>query len=76
MAQKTYTTVSGQTWDQIAFKVYGSEKYCENLMEENPDLMEYMIFPAGITINLPEDESFLETEISANYPDWRKQLDN
>ena len=34
MAAK-YTTVQGDTWDLISYKVYGSEKYIGNLMQAN-----------------------------------------
>ena len=30
-----YTTKSGDTWDQIAYKVYGSEKKTDSLLQAN-----------------------------------------
>lgn len=72
---KTYRTVSGQTWDQIAYELYGNEYYCEKLMDANPDKLEYLIFPAGIILKLPEDERFREEPASPNYPEWRALLD-
>ena len=30
---ETYTTIQGETWDNIAYKVYGAEKYASFLME-------------------------------------------
>lgn len=71
---KTYITTSGQTWDQIALDLYGNEYYCSNLMDANPDKLDYLIFPAGIKLKLPEDESFLENQVSVNYPEWRRLL--
>lgn len=62
-----YTTVQGDTWDIIAKKVYGNEKYAGCLMENNRLLLEYMIFPGGITLNIPE----LTEETDPDLPIWR-----
>ena len=62
-----YTTVQGDTWDIIAKKVYGNEKYAGNLMEHNRLLLEYMIFPGGITLDIPE----LTEETDPDLPIWR-----
>ena len=34
---KTYTTIQGETWDEIAYKVYGGEEYAAFLMAEDGD---------------------------------------
>lgn len=62
-----YTTVQGDTWDIIARKVYGNEKYAGYLMENNRLLLEYMIFPGGITLDIPE----LTEETDPDLPIWR-----
>jgi phage tail protein X len=72
---KAYITQSGQTWDQIALELYGDEHHCEAIMDANPDKLDYLIFPTGVKLKLPEDESFLETQLSENYPEWRRILD-
>ena len=36
---KVYRTVSGDTWDLIAFKIYGSEGYFHDLIRSNLRLM-------------------------------------
>ena len=33
----TYTTIQGDTWDLIAYKLYGEEKYMKNLIEANEE---------------------------------------
>lgn len=63
----SYTTVQGDTWDMIAKKVYGSEKYTTNLMEANRLLIEYMIFPGGVTLAIPD----LPEETDDDLPIWR-----
>mgnify|MGYP000050768764 CR=1 FL=1 len=50
----TYETVQGDTWDKIAYQVYGDEKYAGYLMENNRLLLEYLVFPGGVTLATPE----------------------
>lgn len=63
-----YRTVQGDTWDMIAKHVYGSEKYLDYLMANNFDLLDYLIFPAGITVKVIE----LPKTTSEELPAWRK----
>ena len=51
---KTYTTVQGDCWDLVAFKVYGSEKYMALLADANPSLLDFLVFPSGTVINIPD----------------------
>lgn len=62
----TYTTIQGDTWDKIAVEVYGSESYTSLLMENNPKLLDYFVFPAGIVLNVPEKP--VNTDEA---PEWR-----
>ncbi len=64
---ETYETVQGDTWDMIAKKVYGEEKYAGYLMESNRLLLDYMIFPGGVVLSIPE----LTEEQDADLPIWR-----
>lgn len=63
---ETYETISGDTWDYIAKKVYGSEMAVSFLMSNNQSLLKYFIFPEGIILYTPE---LPETE--DNLPLWR-----
>ncbi len=63
-----YRTIQGDTWDMIAKKVYGAEKYLDYLMASNFDLLDYFIFPAGVVIKVPE----LPAEVSEDLPSWRR----
>lgn len=63
-----YTTVQGDTWDLISYKVYGSSKYIGLLMENNYDLLDTFIFGYGIEIIVPE----LTDEATGDLPEWRK----
>lgn len=62
----TYTTIQGDTWDKISVEVYGSESYTSLLMENNPKLLDYFVFPAGIVLVVPE-----MPEETDDMPDWR-----
>ena len=46
---KTTSTIAGDTWDTIAFRVYGSVLQTQDLMEarENIRLLDYQVFPGG-----------------------------
>lgn len=74
MADK-YVTVSGETWDEIAYKVYGDEHYCDRLMDRNRDKLDYFIFPDGITLTIPYKAELASTsQILSDYPTWRAML--
>lgn len=66
-----YTTVQGDIWDVIAKKVYEREGYADKLMAANPLLIEYVIFPGGVELNVPE----IEEEEADDLPLWRRQID-
>lgn len=68
---KTITTVQGDTWDTVAFRVYGNVLRTQNLMEarENIRLLDYQVFPAGIVVATPEVEAHVAAD---DLPEWRK----
>ena len=45
-----YVTKQGDMWDQIAYEQLGSESYMGILVQNNPDLIDVVIFPSGIEI--------------------------
>ena len=51
---KQYRTIQGDTWDLIAKKQYGDEKKLDILMMNNFSLLGYVVFPAGVLVDLPE----------------------
>ena len=68
---KTYTTVQGDTWDGIAYKILGDEKHLTALMNLNFKYRDYVIFPSGIVLTLPE------IKVSTDYykeklPPWKR----
>ena len=63
-----YLTVSGDTWDMIAFKVYKNEYYMDELMDANPKLLDYTIFPANSLVVCPD----IELEDTQILPPWKE----
>ena len=62
----TYITVTGDTWDLISYKVYGTEKMMENLILANPKLSKVVIFDGDITIICPE----IPAQKAGDLPSW------
>lgn len=65
-----YRTIQGDTWDLISFKVFGSELYLKELILANPNLMEYIILPSGLEINVPKLQ--IDSQ-SKNLPPWKQK---
>ncbi len=63
----TYTTVQGETWDNIAFKVYGKESYADFLMKNNYPYLDMLVFPSGVVLSTPA----MPEETSMELPPWR-----
>jgi phage tail protein X len=51
---KTYTTKAGETWDMIAYKLWGNEFDMTQLQQANPDHLNVVVFNAGVVLNVPE----------------------
>lgn len=66
MAEK-YITEQGDTWDLIAYKLYGEERYMKNLIEANWPLLDILVFSAGTEITVPA----LPEERDGDLPFWR-----
>ena len=63
----SYKTVQGDMWDSIAKTVYGTEAGMTKLLEANEDYREIVVFPAGVTIKIPDYEPPKEDHL----PPWR-----
>lgn len=68
---KTYTTVQGDTFDSIAFKLFGDEKFIKELMEVNTDYLTTIIFSSGVVLNVPKINVTSNTS-NAKIPPWRR----
>lgn len=63
----TYTTIQGETWDEIAYKVYGGEEYAAFLMKNNYPHLDILVFSSGTVLNTPD----LPEERGEELPPWR-----
>jgi len=63
-----YTTIQGDTWDMIAYKVYGKEACMAKLIEANDDLAHIAVFSSGVKIVCPPPEP----RASKILPPWRR----
>ena len=68
MTKRVYKTIQGDTWDGIAVKVYGDEKYMNELLEANQAYRVIIIFPANVSLSLPD----IQTQTTTILPPWKK----
>ena len=62
-----YITKQGDTWDLLAYQFWDSEYLMVDLVEANQKYREYIIFPEGIELNVPDIE--IDTG-STDVPEW------
>jgi phage tail protein X len=62
----TYTTISGDTWDGVAYKTLGDGMKMDKLLAENPQYSHIFVFPAGVTLTIPD----LELATADTNPPW------
>jgi hypothetical protein len=48
-----YTTVGGDFWDAISYKIWSTERYANLLMEANPLAINVIRFDAGFPLFVP-----------------------
>ncbi|MFP8919752.1 tail protein X [Megasphaera indica] len=64
----TYSTVQGDMWDMISYRVYGSEKYVRTLLEANPQFRDVVVFPADIVLTCPD----VNLTNTSTLPPWKR----
>ncbi|MBQ3405655.1 MAG: tail protein X [Lachnospiraceae bacterium] len=65
-----YTTVEGDTFDDLALYMYGDEKLSHYIIDFNPDYSDVLIFPANVELKLPEIEGMNTPD---TLPPWKRQ---
>ena len=64
-----YFTTTTARWDRYGeVKTLGDEAYTDRLMKLNPQYRRTFVFPAGITLTIPEPE----TRVSSDLPPWKR----
>ena len=64
---RSYITTQGDTWDIIAFKMYGDESLMHILIDANHVYNTVAIFSANIKLNIPD----IVTRSTVSFPIWR-----
>lgn len=77
MPARKYLTTQGDTWDQIALKVYGSELQTRELMAENgtrdPALLAIWRFEYGVEVTIPDTAP--SAVVVSTLPEYRRTDD-
>ena len=68
MIMNTIKAVKGETFDILARKLFGHEKYAAQLLMANPDKCHLMIFEGGETVKVPQVEVTEESPL----PPWKQ----
>lgn len=68
---KIYTTVSLDTWDVIAKKLYGTEVLMDRLIRANLEHRKTVFFSAGVVLKVPEVDTG-SAELAENLPPWKR----
>lgn len=69
---QTYITKQGDTWDLLAYHLWGSEYLMTDLVEANQKYRHYIIFPSGIELVVPDIDVDLDSE---DIPEWLEDDD-
>jgi len=67
---KTYTTISGDMWDKIAYEQMGSVLYTDRLIRANAEYAALFVLPAGVVLTIPEAGD----EVNMELPPWKRGL--
>lgn len=65
---REYVTIQGDTWDGIAFKLYGDESQFVQIMNCNTVHINTVIFSAGVKLHVPE----AQPQTATNLPPWKR----
>lgn len=66
----SHTTIQGDTWDGIAFRLWGREHLMSALIQANPDHADALIFPAGIILTVPDVNLEATIQAVTELPPW------
>ena len=64
-----YTTKDGDTFDALALDLYDDELMASEIIAENPNYADVLVFPAGVVLYLPVIE---DTADVTGKPPWER----
>ena len=65
--RKQYSTKQNDTFDKIAYELYGDENIASYIIDANPEYADVIIFSAGVGLRLPK----LERVETSTLPKWK-----
>lgn len=54
MDVEQYVTTQNDAWDAITFRIWNDERLMNVLLAANPEHVDVLLFPAGVTLVVPE----------------------
>ena len=73
--QKIIVTQAGDTWDRLAKKLYGDERFMDRLIKANLVHRMTVVFSSGVVLNVPEVDT-ASSEQDVNLPRWKRGRGN
>lgn len=67
-----HTTIEGQRWDNVSVEFYGSVDKIGDLIEANPTVPIYDIFPSGVVLDIPIIERVQVMTDAEKLPPWKQ----
>lgn len=68
--RNTYTTISGDMWDKIAYEQMGSVLHTDKLIRANAQYAALFVLPAGIVLTIPQASD----EANMELPPWKRGI--
>lgn len=65
----SYRTIQGDTWDGIAYKLFGDETAMSALLSANTAHVETVVFGAGVVLAVPE----INQKAASELPPWKRE---
>ena len=65
--RKQYSTKQYDTFDKIAYELYGDENVASYIIDANPEYANVLVFCAGVQLYLPK----LERVETSTLPQWK-----
>lgn len=66
----SYITIQGDTWDAIAYRLWGKEYLMNELLSVNPEHADVILFCAGVVLAVPEIELSGHISPVTELPPW------
>ena len=72
METTQYTTIEGERWDTVSFKMYGVPNEIHRLIEANPNIPYCERLKGGLVLEIPILETNNLITDKENLPPWKR----